>query len=165
VTLYPRGRPYKAFEIAIPPVDGQATAMKPFGIAIDCNGRACATGSFNSTLAVIGPAGELVDVIPSEDTDGRIQLRRPMGIASDSRGNIWVANSDFMDVLCPPDVPELGTATAPSIALLQSGPGLHAHADSPFSGGGLTIPWGVAIDGDNTVWIANLGFSWTSPTR
>jgi hypothetical protein len=158
VTLYPRGRPGKAFEIPIPPLDGQATAMKPFGVAIDRNGRAWATGSFNSTLAVIGPDGGLVDVIPPENADGRVQLRRPMGIASDSRGNIWVANSDFMDVPCPPDVPELGPATAPSIALFQSGRGQHPHADSPFSGGGLTIPWGVAIDGNDTVWVANFGF-------
>lgn len=158
VTLYPRGRSGKGFEIPIPPVDGQATPMKPFGIAIDRNGRAWATGSFNSTLAVIAPDGEVVDVIPSEDADGRIQLRRPMGIASDSRGNVWVANSDFMDVPCPPDVPDLGPATAPSIALFQSGRGLHPDADSPFSGGGLTIPWGVAIDGNDTVWVANFGF-------
>ena len=158
VTLYPRGRPDEAFETPIPPLDGEATAMKPFGLAIDREGRAWATGSFNSTLAVIAPDGGLLDVIPSEDADGRVQLSRPMGIASDSRGNIWVANSDFMDVPCPPDVPDLGPATAPSIALFQGGRGLQPHADSPFSGGGLTIPWGVAIDGNDTVWVANFGF-------
>jgi hypothetical protein len=158
VTLYPRGRPGKAFEVPIPPIDGQATPMKPFGIAIDRNGRAWATGSFNSMLAVIAPDGELVEVVPPEDADARIQLRRPMGIASDSRGNIWVANSDFMDVPCQPDVPDLGPATAPSIALFRSTPGLQPHADSPFSGGGVTIPWGVAIDGNDTVWVANFGF-------
>jgi hypothetical protein len=155
VTLYPRGRPGKAFETPIPPAGEQAAPMKPFGIAIDRNGRAWATRSFNSTLAVIGPDGGVVDIIPSEGADGRIQLRRPMGIASDSRGNVWVANSDFMDVPCPPDVPDLGPATAPSIALFE---GLEPHAGSPFSGGGLTIPWGVAIDGNDTVWVANFGF-------
>jgi streptogramin lyase len=31
-------------------------------------------------------------------------------------------------------------------------------AHSPFSGGGLTIPWGIVIDGNDTVWVANFSF-------
>ncbi|MGH3183122.1 MAG: hypothetical protein ACRDOH_23820 [Streptosporangiaceae bacterium] len=27
----------------------------------------------------------------------------------------------------------------------------------PFSGGGLTIPWGIAVDGNDNVWVANFG--------
>jgi sugar lactone lactonase YvrE len=157
VTLYPEGRPGQAFEIPIPPpVD--ASKMKPFGLAIDHRGNAWATGSFNSTLAVLGPNGKLIDVIPPEGPDGRTQLRRPMGVAADSRGNIWVANSDFADVPCPPDVPQEAGATAPSIALFLRHPARMPHADSPFTGGGLTIPWGVAVDGNDTVWVANFGF-------
>ena len=30
---------------------------------------------------------------------------------------------------------------------------------SPFRGGGLTVPWGIAVDGNDTVWVANFGFS------
>jgi hypothetical protein len=175
VTLYPEGRPGQAFEIPIPPpVDERK--MKPFGLAIDHQGNAWATGSFNSTLAVIGPEGKLLDVIPPEGPDGRTQLRRPMGVASDSRGNIWVANSDYMDVPCPPDIPDLAAATAPSIALFLRRPDRTPHADSPFTGGGLTLPWGVAVDGNDTVWVANFGFpfdlahpenaaAWPAPNR
>jgi len=177
VTLYPRGRPGKAFEIPIPPpVNASAAKMKTFGIAIDHQGNAWATGSLNSTLAVIGPEGNVIEVIPPKGPQGRTQLRRPMGVASDSRGNIWVANSDFMDVPCPPDNPDLGPATAPSIALFLRHPGRKPHLDSPFTGGGLTIPWGVAIDGNDTVWVANFGFpfdlaqpentaAWEAPNR
>jgi hypothetical protein len=158
VTLYPQGRPHEAFEIPIPRIDASGTPMKPFGIAIDHRGNAWTTGSFNSTLAVIGPGGGPVEVIPPEDRDGRTQLRRPMGIAADSRGNIWVANSDFMDVPCPPDVPDLGPGTDPSIALFLSDSERRPHPDSPFTGGGLTVPWGIAVDGNDTVWVANFDF-------
>jgi hypothetical protein len=177
VTLYPKGRPGKAFEIPIPPpVNASAAKVKPFGIAIDHQGNAWATGSLNSTLAVIEPEGHLLEVIPPQGPHGRTQLNRPMGVASDSRGNIWVANSDFMDVPCPPDIPDLGAATAPSIALFLHDPDRTPHRDSPFTGGGLTIPWGVAIDGNDTVWVANFGFpfdlarpegtaAWDAPNR
>ncbi len=28
---------------------------------------------------------------------------------------------------------------------------------SPFNGGGITLPWGVTVDGDDTVWVLNFG--------
>jgi len=76
----------------------------------------------------------------------------------------------------PPDIPHLGPATAPSIALFLRQPSHPSHPDSPFSGGGLTIPWGSAVDGNNTVWVANFGFpfdlanpesapAWPAPNR
>ena len=172
VTLYPHGRPSQAFEIPIPPSE---VKMKPFGIAIDHQGNAWATGSRNSTLAVIGPRGNVIQVIPPEGPDGRTQLRRPMGLASDSRGNIWAANSDFADVPCPPAPPDEGPATSPSIALYHRDPSRTPDVNSPFTGG-LTIPWGIAVDGNDTVWVANFGFpfdlanpegapTWPAPNR
>jgi len=179
VTVYPKGQPSKAFEIQIPPPANSTTrvkpSMKPFGIAIDHKGNSWVTGSRNDTLAVIGPDGKVLEVIPRDASDGRIVLRRPMGNASDSRGNIWVSNSDFMDVPCPPSqTPDLGRANYPSIALFLHDPVRKPHASSPFTGGGLTVPWGIAVDGNDTVWVANFGFSfspsdfnlpWPAPNR
>jgi hypothetical protein len=45
-----------------------------------------------------------------------------------------------------------------------------------LTGGGLTLPWGVAVDGNDTVWVANFGFpfdlarpegaaAWDAPNR
>jgi len=31
------------------------------------------------------------------------------------------------------------------------------YPGSPFTGGGLTIPWGIAADGNDTVWVFNFG--------
>jgi hypothetical protein len=40
-------------------------------------------------------------------------------------------------------------------------PGRKPHVGSPFTGGGLTVPWGIAVDGNDTVWVANFGFPFT----
>ena len=109
--------------------------------------------TISSSVAVFGPRGGLIEVIPSNG-----HLTRPMGVAADSRGNVWVANSDWMDPPCPPGTPDLGPGTDPSIALFLHHPGRQPHADSPFRGGGLTVPWGIAVDGNDTVWVANFGF-------
>jgi hypothetical protein len=37
------------------------------------------------------------------------------------------------------------------------------HPGSPFTGGGLTLPWGIAVDGHNTVWAFNFGDSPVEP--
>ncbi len=62
------------------------------------------------------------------------QLR---GISLDSHGNAWVASQgdNFVYALRPPDGTEIG------------------H----FSGGGIDGPWGVTVDGEDNVWVANFG--------
>jgi len=62
------------------------------------------------------------------------QLR---GISLDSHGNAWVASQgdNFVYALRPPEGTEMG------------------H----FSGGGVDGPWGVTVDGEDNVWVANFG--------
>ena len=156
VTVYPEGRRNDAFNVPIPnKIYGQ---MKPFAIAIDDQGNAWVTGNLSSTLAVISPDGRNVDVIGPVDKSHRAQIRRPMGVASDSKGNIWVANSDWVDGPCLGGKPQLGPGTKPSVALFLRGPNRSPDPDLPFRGGGLTVPWGIAVDGNDTVWVANFGF-------
>jgi hypothetical protein len=78
-----------------------------------------------------------------------------MVIAPDSKGNMWVANSDAVDVPCPPPPLLPGPGTRPSISLYT--PDGVPYDGSPFSGGGLTLPWGVIVDGNDTVWVPNFG--------
>ncbi len=45
-----------------------------------------------------------------------------------------------------------------------------ARVCSPFTGGGITLPWEIALDGNDTVWVFNfgavkVGTSTTTPTR
>ena len=62
------------------------------------------------------------------------QLR---GMSLDSHGNAWVASQgdNFVYALRPADGTEIG------------------H----FNGGGVDGPWGVTVDGEDNVWVANFG--------
>jgi hypothetical protein len=156
VTVYPKGKPWRAFNRAIPTEKyGQ---MKPFGLAIDHRGNAWVSGNKSHTLAIIGPRGRRVQVIGPVDAHGKTQIRYPMGVAADSHGNIWVSNSDWVDAPCLGGTPELGPGTDPSIALFLHDPIRKPYKTSPFTGGGLTLPWGIAVDGNDTVWVANFGY-------
>ena len=78
----------------------------------------------------------------------------PLGVASDSLGNVWVSNSGVIAIPCstgellevpPPDVELHGS-------VVQVGPD---GALTRFGGAGMTIPWGIAVDGDDNLWVAN----------
>lgn len=148
VTLYPGGLPDKAYNIV------DIGLEKPFGLAIGDGGNAWVVGNKSNSLAILGPAGDLVKAVSGTATSVQ-QLTHPMGIAADSQGNIWVANSDVVDAPCNPPAKNFGEAENPSIALLT--PNGEFHPNSPFSGGGVLIPWGIAVDGNDTVWVANFG--------
>jgi hypothetical protein len=178
VTVYPKGKRSEAFEVPFPtnqPSSTSTPVAKPFGIAIDSKGHAWVTGTLNSTMAVYGRKGKLIRLIPSVNTNDQRQLSRPVGVASDIEGNIWVANSDWLDPTCPPGKPNLGPGTAPTVALFRNSSANPSYSGTAFTGGGLIAPWGIAVDGNDTVWAANFGFPfdlsdpstvlWPAPNR
>jgi hypothetical protein len=79
----------------------------------------------------------------------------PIGNTIDSQGNVWVANSDWLDAPCSMNH-ILGTAENPSVTMIQA-KDRKPHPGAPFTRGGITLPWGVAVDGDDTVWVFNFG--------
>ena len=82
---------------------------------------------------------------------GELLARRFARRAPRPRGHrcVPVANSGVIDVRCPdssrPTEPPAGSITL----ITQDG------KPTRFSGGGLTIPWGIAVDGNANVWVAN----------
>jgi hypothetical protein len=153
VTLIPSGNPSEAFNIPLPfDPNHPSRRIKPFGLAIDLAGNAWVTGSFNNTVTIIAPDGTVIATLTS-DRNG--PLFRPMVIAPDSHGNMWVANSDVVDVPCPPPPSHPSSGKHPSISLYTSNHVL--YPGSPFTGGGLTLPWGLIVDGNDTVWVPNFG--------
>ncbi|MFE7486598.1 NHL repeat-containing protein [Kitasatospora sp. NPDC057541] len=152
VTRIPDGDAGRAEEVPTPGLH------KPFGAAVDPAGRLWATGNGSDSVQVLAPDGT-----PELTVTGG-GLRRPLAVATDSRGNAWVSNSGILPVPC-------GGSTADELAAAavggDSGPRPGASvtligadgtpAPEPFGNGGLFLPWGVAVDGEDTVWVANFG--------
>jgi len=65
---------------------------------------------------------------------------------------MWVADSGFADVPCPKGA--LPRRNHPASLTLISSDGTDPRQ---FTGGGLTAPWGVAVDGHDNVWVTNFG--------
>lgn len=166
VTKLRRGNPDRAVNFA--PVDsgGEPLIEKPFGIAIDKNGRAWVSSNYNNSIVGLNPDGSVFRTLQN----GVDEIIRPMGIASDSLGNVWVANSGVVDPPCkvkPSDPDQEGDSLFDtidnlpddfqgddaSVALIRRDGRLSRR--SPYKGGGLIMPWGIAVDGNDNVWVAN----------
>ncbi|MER7672356.1 NHL repeat-containing protein [Kitasatospora sp. NPDC096128] len=151
VARIPDGDATRAREIAVPGLH------KPFGAAVDPAGRLWVSGNGSDSVQVVGPDGS-----PERTVTGA-GLRRPLAVATDSRGNAWVSNSGILPVPCG-DTTAADLADAlggedgprPGTSVTMIGPDGTA-APGPFTNGGLFLPWGVAVDGDDTVWVANFG--------
>ncbi len=62
--------------------------QKPFDLAFNASGDAFVTGNGNSEVAILGPDGRPLSGSPISGGG----LARPLGIAADGGGNMWVAN-------------------------------------------------------------------------
>jgi hypothetical protein len=155
VTRIPAGDHARAVNIPLGPTPAKDDPqMKPFGVAVDIDGNVWVTDNRSNTVSVLSPEGDLLETLPATH-QGKTVLSHPVGNAADIEGNMWVANSDWLDSPCPTRF-QLGTAANPSITLFQKGT-RKPHPGSPFTGGGLKLPWGIAVDGNDTVWVFNFG--------
>ncbi len=161
LTRIPDGDPSGAVEIELVPEDVEGEPA-PFGIAIDARDRAWVTDNGASTVYCVDPDGSYREVVPSFSID----FKRPLGNAMDSLGNAWVADSGIIPIA------DGGNCTGRSVELsgTESRYGELVPDDQfagimritpdgriqdRYTGGGLSIPWGVAIDGDDHVWVAD----------
>jgi sugar lactone lactonase YvrE len=136
VTQYPGGDPTRARAFT------DIGVSKPFGVARTKSGNIFVTGVASDTVAELRPDGSSAPGSPFSGGG----LSHPLGVAVDSRDNAWIANSGLIDIPCP----QVNTGSfGGSVTLIANG-----HPTN-FSGGGLTIPWGIAVDGNDTVWVAN----------
>ena len=131
---------------------------KPFGIAIDHEGNGWVTDNGTSTTIKLSPEGELLAYVGAE-----AGIDHPMGNATDSAGGVWISNSHVVHVPCvtcssgDSDAQDYGDLDVglidPSITHLDH----EGNLLGVYTGGGLWIPWGIAVDGDDNVWVANFG--------
>jgi hypothetical protein len=139
ITVYPKGDPKRAASYPDPArKDEKAPGSCTFGIAINPDGTA-----WVSYCGGLGwPQANPGHVARFRLEDGRLHCIHHLrvgkvtkALASDSRGNAWVpGGGDDTVYLVTPDGHQTG-----------------------FSGGGVIGPWGIAIDGDDEVWVANFG--------
>jgi streptogramin lyase len=120
----------------------------PFGMAIDAEGNAWVAGNNSDSVAALAPDG--TPLAGSPFTGGGIS--KPLGIAVDSLDNVWVANSGILPLsfVCGGSGMPPGKASVTEIR--RDGQPLRS-----FTGGGQTAPWGIAVDGNDNIWVANFG--------
>lgn len=164
VTKIPNGDPSQAINIPLGTLaPGALPNLKPFGTVVDLDGNVWVTTNKGNSVVVIAPDGTIIKTLTNADGDpARPLLSHPIGNAADSKGNIWIANSDWLDAPCP-DRSDVGPAENPSITLYK-GDTKEPYPGSPFTGGGLTVPWGISVDGNDTVWVFNFGPDGVEPT-
>jgi hypothetical protein len=183
IAYFPKGDPAQARLLCRTvdgkPVDGTCQVKGPFHVAIDQQGR----------ILVSNATSDTVTRFPANDPGNAVQLKvgySPHAIAIDSRGNAWVVNTmgtpskrEMMALLWNKVKSKLDPegkgdqAIEDFIALvhiLQTYPGGSVSMirpdgtqapGSPFTGGNSIIgPWGITIDGNDHVWVAN-GFGKT----
>ncbi len=170
VTFYPKGDQRQARTVS----KHELGLDMPFDV-VD-NGQALfVSGMLNDGVQMLGYDGRRLDGSPGSDAS---LFANPMGLATDPDGNVWVANSDKVVLPCP-FVPgsksrsidigdvidaqfddrgvylgDTGDASYPylgSVAMI----GPDGSGATQYTGGGTTLPWGIATDGDGNVWVAN----------
>lgn len=146
VTRYARGNPEAWMNI-----DKAWTGLAaPFDLAANAGGQVFVTGNGSDSVAILDKHGKPAPNSPV--TGGGIH--RPMGIAVDSRGYMWVANSAKVVIgFCPEALRSEGGAARGSVVLIE--PDGELARKRPYKGAGMQTPWGIAVDGDDTVWVAN----------
>ena len=143
VTIYPGGDPRKAQTLIDPSLD------KPFDVAFNHAGQAFVSATGSDNVGMYRPDGSPTAASPI--TGGG--LSNPMGVATDSHGNAWVSDSRVIDLPCPGKT--VAPNRSPGAVTLISARGKVMSPDTGFTGGGATVPWGMAIDGDDNVWVSN----------
>jgi sugar lactone lactonase YvrE len=145
VTRSPAGHPEAALGLS------GLGLEKPFDVAIGDQGLVFVSGNGNSQVAVLNNDGS-----PARAPVSGSGLNRPLGVAADSRGYVWVANSGVIEAPCPGEATSGGSPGGTLTLLDPTGAPVNR---SGLTGGGLTVPWGITVDGDDNVWVANFAGS------
>ncbi len=124
---------------------------RAFDVAVNADGNVFVTANQGQQVFGFTPRGK---ALPGSPYGNGSIFSLPLGIASDRLGNTWVSNSGLIPSPCKSGE-GLPTPTGTHYgSVVQVGPRGHL---TKYAGAGLTIPWGIAVDGDDNVWVANFG--------
>ncbi len=139
--------------------DGLGTAARfsgPRGAALDGAGNLYVADSSNNTIRKITPSG-LVSTFAGtvgnsgnvDGTGGAAMFNSPRGVAVDSAGNVYVADSgnNTIRMITPGGV----------VTTLAGLPGSAGSADGTGSTARFNVPWGLAVDVAGNIYVADNG--------
>lgn len=146
LVMYPKGNHRRARVIG-------TGIERAFDVAQNAEGNVFVTANGGDQVFAFEPDGTPLEGSPFGSSD---VFQLPLGAASDSLGNVWVSNSGVIPIPCssiePLELPEPEEEARLAGSVVQVGPD---GAVTRFEGAGLTIAWGIAVDGDDNVWVAN----------
>ena len=131
-----------------------AQLRRPRGVALDGAGNLYIADSENNRIRKVDTSGTITTVAGggSDLGDGgpatSAQLRRPIGVAVDGTGNLYIADTDSYRIR---KVDTSGTITT----VAGTGAGGFSGDGGPATNAQLSFPMGVALDGAGNVYIAD----------
>jgi sugar lactone lactonase YvrE len=135
-------------------IGSAASFAYPDGVAVDSAGNIYVADTVNDTIRKITPAGVVSTLAGSagqpgsdDGTGSAARFNYPAGVAVDSTGNVYVADSgnDTIRVITPAGV----------VTTLAGVPGQTGSADGTGSAARFNGPDGVAVDGAGNVYVAD----------
>ena len=137
--------------------DGTGSAARfnePAGVAVDGNGFLYVADTENSTIRKISPAGAVATLAGSPLSPGSAngngssaRFNRPDGVAVDSAGNVYVADTQNNTIR---KITPSGNVTT-----LAGQPGTSGTADGAGSAARFNSPRGIAIDASGNLYVTD----------
>jgi hypothetical protein len=172
LVYFPKGDPTKARIVCEGrKVEPCKSFAAPFHLAIDQKDRIWVS-NFVSDWVTRFPASD-----PSKAEKFKTALS-PGGLAVDGQGNVWVADhfghslrgaavlaraavlalagGNFDPVLIRGMVAEKAGSDGGSVTILR--PDGSQAPGSPVSGNGIVVPWAIAVDGNDHIWVSNFTY-------
>ena len=137
--------------------DGTGAAARfslPNGVAVDGAGNVYVADTGNDTIRKITPAGVVTTLAgtagmpgSSDGTGAAAGFKFPMSVATDSAGNVYVADAlnDTIRKVTPAGV----------VTTLAGSPGVYGSADGTGAAAQFNTPQGVATDAAGNVYVAD----------
>ena len=126
----------------------------PFGVAVDSAGNVYVADTGNNTIRKVTPAGVVTTLAglagssgSADGTGSAARFNYPSGVAVDSAGNVYVADTGNNTIR---KVTPAGVVT--TLAGLAGSPG---SADGTGSAARFYYPHGVAVDSAGNVYVAD----------
>jgi sugar lactone lactonase YvrE len=133
---------------------GSARFNSPAGLAIDSAGNLYVADMMNHTIRKISPEGAVSTLAgsagssgSSDGTGGGARFQEPVGVAVDSTGNVYVADSGNSTIR---KVTPQGTVTTVAGSAGESG-----RSDGASSLARFDHPYGVTVDLSGTIYVAD----------